>query len=121
MVLKIGKGESRASIRKTLKRGAVFTVSYKNILEPDDIRETVAGVHDAGDPESAMPLLAWLASHPNTPGDVLSDLASSANAEVVISLAMNSNLSKALERTLRRHKNPAVREQVSHILLKRRR
>jgi hypothetical protein len=120
-VLKIGKGASRASIRKTLKRGGAFTVSYKNILEPEDIRETLAGVHEAGDPAAAAPLLAWLASHPNTPADVLMDLSSSKNPEVLVCLAFNRNLPKALEKTLRRHKNREVREQVAEALAKRRR
>jgi hypothetical protein len=119
-MLRIGKGATRASIRRALKRGGPFTVSYKNILEPDHIREALAGVHDAGDPDSALPLLAWLASHPNTPGDVLVDLSGSRRPEVLVSLAMNRNLPKPLEKALRRHRNPEVREQVLHILSKRR-
>jgi hypothetical protein len=120
MVLKIGKGASRASIKRALKRGAPLTVSYKDVLKAEDIREALGGVHDAGDPEVALPLLAWIASHPNAPGDVLSDLATSENHEVLASLAMNPKLPKTLERSLRKHKDPGVRERVAHILASRR-
>jgi hypothetical protein len=120
MVLKIGKGADRTSIRRALKRGGALTVSYKNVLDPEDIREILTLIHEAGDPETAMPLLAWLASHPNSPADVLKDIATCRNTEVLESLAMNRDLPKAVERSLRRHASAEVRERVAHILSKRR-
>ena len=120
MVLKIGKGSSRASIRKALKAGGALTISYKDILEPEDIRVALAGIQDAGTPEEALPLLAWLASHPSTPKDVLTTLSSSRNPEILVSLAMNRNIPKAVERSLRRHRDPELRERVAEALAKRR-
>jgi hypothetical protein len=120
MVLKIGGGASRQSIRKALARGGPLTVSYKDVLQAEDIREALAGVHEAGDPKIALPLLAWLASHPNSPEDVLRDLFARKDREVLVSLAMNQNLPAPLQRSLKRHKDPWVREQVEHILSRRR-
>jgi hypothetical protein len=120
MVLKIGKGANRTTIRRALERGGALTVSYRNVLRADDIREAMAGIHEAGDPEVALPLLAWLASHPNSPEDVLGDLATCSNRDVLVSLAMNPNLPKTLERSLRRHRDASVRDEVAQIFASRR-
>jgi hypothetical protein len=120
MVLKIGRGADRKTIRKALAAGGALTVSYKDVLRAEDIREALAGIHDAGDPETALPLLAWLASHPNSPEDVLKDLATRKDREVLVSLAMNPKLPPAIQRSLKRHRDRSVREQVSHILASRR-
>ena len=81
-MLRIGKGIDRHAVRKALSRpGGAETIVYDDILTVEDIREAVAGVVGAGLPEEALPLLAWLASHPNTPEDVLRALAEIAPVE----------------------------------------
>jgi hypothetical protein len=85
-------------------------VIYDDVLEVGDIRETLAGVRDAGTPEGALPLLAWLASHPNTPEDVLRDLGRLESRAVLVSLAMNRNVPEDMRRALLEHPDHDVRE-----------
>jgi hypothetical protein len=110
-MLRIGKGIRREAVRRALKRpGAAETVIYEDVLDAGDIRETVAGIRDAGTPRDAVPLLAWFASHPNTPEDVLLSLASEPRREVLISLAMNRKLPDQMRAPLMAHDDEDVRE-----------
>lgn len=112
MRVKLGRGSNRQSIRRALARGGALTVSYRDVLEASHIREALAGVHAAGDPAVADPLLAYLASHPNSPEDVLVDLARSKSREILVSLAMNPRLPRRLQRVLERHPDAEVRERL---------
>jgi hypothetical protein len=110
-MLRIGKGITRDAVRRALLRpGAAETVIYDDVLDEGDIRETVAGIRDAGTPRDAGPLLAWLASHPNTPEDVLRELGSERRREVLISLAMNRRLPDEMRGALMTHEDEDVRE-----------
>jgi hypothetical protein len=79
------------------------------VLDAGDIRETVAGIRDAGTPRDSVPLLAWLASHPNTPEDVLRELGGERRREVLISLAMNRKLPDEMRGALLAHDDEDVR------------
>jgi len=115
MMLRIGRGVTRRDVRNALqKRGSGATVVYEDVLEGRDIRETVAGIRDAGMPRDAGALLAWLASHPNTPEDVLRDLGREARREVLVSLAMNRNLPEDMRKALLNHADEDVREHANH-------
>jgi hypothetical protein len=110
-MLRIGKGIRREDVRRALARpGAAETVIYDDVLDEVDIRETVAGIRDAGTPRDAVPLLAWLASHPNTPEDVLRELGGERRREVLISLAMNRKLPDEMRGALMAHDDEDVRE-----------
>jgi hypothetical protein len=110
-MLKIGRGVKRDEVARSLRRSRALTVVYSDVLAADEIREAVAGVRDAGSPVHAGPLLAWLGSHPNTPDDVLHDLAAGAPPrEVLIALALNSRLPDALRPALLGHDDEDVRE-----------
>ena len=110
-MLRIGKGIRRDAVRRALlRKGAAETVIYDDVLGEGDIRETVAGIRDAGTPRDAVPLLAWLASHPNTPEDVLRELGSERRREVLISLAMNRRLPDEMRGALMEHEDEDVRE-----------
>lgn len=100
---------------------AVETVIYEDVLGDADIRETVAGIRDAGTPPQALPLLAWLASHPNTPEDILRELGREGSREVLLSLAMNENLPEDMRRALLDHASEDVREHANHTFSQRRR
>jgi hypothetical protein len=121
-VLRIGKGIDRRAVRRALARpGAAETIVYDDVLAVGDIRETVAGVLEAGTPDDAVPLLAWLASHPNTPEDVLRALAAIPRRAILVSLAMNRDLPSDMRRTLMSHPDEDVREHANHVLSKARR
>jgi hypothetical protein len=121
-VLRIGRGVDRKAIRQALADpAAVETVVYEDILAERDIRETVAGIRDAGTPPQALPLLAWLASHPNTPEDILRELGRDGTREVLLSLAVNENLPQDMRRALLDHANEDVREHANHTFSQRRR
>jgi hypothetical protein len=110
-MLRIGKGIRREAVRRALARpGVAKTVIYDDVLDEGDIRETVAGIRDAGTPRDAVPLLAWLASHPNTPEDVLRELWGEPRREVLISLAMNPRLPGEMRGALMAHDDEDVRE-----------
>jgi hypothetical protein len=118
-VLRIGKGIDRRAVRKALSRpGVAETIVYDDVLGVADIRETVAGVLDAGLPADALPLLAWLASHSNTPEDVLRELGAIPSRTILVSLAMNRNLPPDLRRALLDHPDEDVREHANHVFSK---
>jgi len=114
-MLRIGRGVDRRAVRRALLRpGGAETVVYDDVLASRDIRETVAGIRDAGTPSDAVPLLAWLASHPNTPEDILRELGRHGTREVLVSLAMNRNLPQDMRRALLDHADEDVREHANH-------
>ena len=114
-MLRIGKGIGRRAVRRAFQKlGGAATVVYDDVLGEEDIRETVAGIRDAGMPRDAAALLAWLASHPNTPEDVLRDLGHEARREVLVSLAMNRNLPRDMRKALLNHADEDVREHANH-------
>jgi hypothetical protein len=113
-MLRIGRGVDRDAIRRALlRRGGAATVVYDDVLRVRDIREAMAGIRAAGTPGQALPLLAWLASHPNTPLDILRTLGRHESREVLLSLAMNRKLPADLRRRLLRHPDEDVREHAS--------
>jgi len=111
-MLRIGRGVRREAVRRALQEqpGVAETVTYDDVLEAEDIRETVAGIREAGTPRDSVPLLAWLASHPNTPEDVLRELWGERRREVLISLAMNRGLPEEMRGALMAHEDEDVRE-----------
>jgi NAD(P)-dependent dehydrogenase (short-subunit alcohol dehydrogenase family) len=113
-MIRIGRGIDREAVRDAVRRGDVSTVVYEDVLEEHDIRETLAGVREAGMPRDATALLGWLASHPNTPEDVMRELFAYGRSEVLVSLAMNRRLPDDLRRALLEHDDPDVREQAHH-------
>ncbi len=114
-MLKLGKGYGRQEVRRALARGMPLTVVYENILDAEDIREAVAGIRDAGNPHGAQLVLAWLASHPNSPEDVLRDLQEHGDRAVLMSLAFNRNLPADLKEALLDHEDDRVREFARHV------
>ncbi len=116
-MIRIGRGIDRDAVREAIKRGDATTVVYDDVLEERDIRETLLGIRDAGMPRDATALLAWLASHPNTPEDALRDLFDHGRREVLVSLAMNRRLPEDLRRALLDHADPDVREHAHHTFL----
>lgn len=114
-MLRIGRGIDRAAVRKALEKpGGAATVVYDDVLDEADIRETVAGIRDAGMPRDAAALLAWLSSHPNTPEDVLRELGRETRREILVSLAMNRNLPEDMRKALLNHSDEDVREHANH-------
>lgn len=110
-MLRVGRGVTRGEIARALRRSRALTVTYSDVLGADEIREAVAGVRDAGSPVHSGPLLAWFGSHPNTPEDVLHDLAAGAPPrEVLIALALNPRLPEVLRPALLGHEDEDVRE-----------
>jgi hypothetical protein len=114
-MLRLGRGFNRESIRRSLEREEPLTVTYNDILEEADIREAVLGIRDAGSPSSAQPILAWLCSHPNTPEDILRDLAARGAREILMSLALNPHLPEDLATFLANHEDPEVRDHANHV------
>ena len=113
-MLRIGRGVGREAIRRALlRRGGAATVVYDDVLRVRDIREAMAGIRAAGTPQAALPLLAWFASHPNTPLDILRELGRHESREVLLSLAMNRKLPADLRRRLRSHPDGDVRDHAS--------
>jgi NAD(P)-dependent dehydrogenase (short-subunit alcohol dehydrogenase family) len=113
-MIRIGRGIGRQAVKDAVERGDATTVVYDDVLAEHDIRETFAGVRDAGMPREAVALLAWLASHPNTPEDVLRELFRHGTREILVSLAMNRNLPSDLRRSLLDHEDEDVREHANH-------
>ena len=120
MTLKLHRGIDREAVRRGFERKPT-TVSYRDVLEAEDIRETVAGIREAGSPEEAQPLLVWLASHPNAPLDVLRDLLAQGSRELLMSLCLNPNLPEDMERLLREHPDAEVREHAEQVFARRHR
>lgn len=113
-MIRIGRGVSRQAICEAVSRSGAETVTYDDVLEAADIRETLAGIADAGMPRDAVAILAWLASHPNSPEDVLRDLHAHGTREILVSLAMNRNLPEDIRSCLLEHPDDDVREHASH-------
>jgi len=118
-MLRLGRGFNRESIRRSLEREEPLTVTYTDVLEESDIREAVLGIRDAGSPKSTLPILAWLASHPNTPKDILADLGAHGSREILLSLALNPRLPSDLMDFLVNHEDPEVRDHANHVLSRR--
>lgn len=116
-MIRIGRGIGREAVRDAVRRGDVTTVVYDDVLEEVDIRETLAGVREAGMPRDATALLGWLASHPNTPVDVMRELFAHGRREVLVSLAMNRRLPEDLKHALLEHDDPDVSEHARHTFL----
>jgi hypothetical protein len=117
-MLKIGRGISRAVVREAVGGRMPDTIVYDDVLEGVDIREAIAGVREAGTPEGSMPLMAWLAAHPNAPEDVLRGLLADGNAEVLMGLAMNRSLPDDMRQALMQHENEDVRHHANHVFFK---
>jgi NAD(P)-dependent dehydrogenase (short-subunit alcohol dehydrogenase family) len=113
-MIRIGRGIGRKAVKEAIQRGDATTVVYDDVLAVEDIRETLAGVRDAGSPREATAILIWLASHPNSPEDVLRELYRQGTREILVSLALNRNLPEDLRRQLLDHDDRDVREQANH-------
>jgi hypothetical protein len=115
-MLKLGKGVSRAAVRRGLKTRRPTSFTYEGVLKAPEIRAAFAGIRDAGTPRWSLPLLAWLAGHPNTPQEVLRELMESGERGILMSLAVNPRLPAALRRTLLEHRDPEVREYANQVV-----
>jgi hypothetical protein len=115
-MLRLGRGYGRKAVRDALRARRASTVRYEGVLRAEDIREAVTGVRQAGSPRQAVPILAWLATHPHAPEDVLRDLAEHGPREVLMSLCLNANLPADLRRGLLSHADEEVRGQARHVL-----
>jgi hypothetical protein len=113
-MIRIGRGVSRQAICEAVSRSGAETVIYDDVLGAAEIRETLAGIADAGMPRDAVAILAWLASHPNSPEDVLRDLHRHGTREILVSLAMNRNLPEDMRKSLLEHADEDVREHAHH-------
>lgn len=119
-MLKLGRGIDRKAVRRALGgRRRPVTFGYTGVLRASDIREALAGIRDAGSPRWAQPLLAWFASHPNAPLDVLRELFALGGREVLLSLALNPRLPADMKRTLMQHEDAEVRDHAYHVLTRR--
>ena len=114
-MLELGSGWDRRRVRDALLSGRATTIRYQGVLRAEDIREAVAGARDAGSPADALPLLAWLASHPNTPVDVQRDLLAGGPREVCMSLCLNPSLHEDLHRQLLDHEDEELRQHAHHV------
>jgi hypothetical protein len=113
-MIRIGRGIDRAQVAEAIRRGDATTVTYDDVLEEKDIRETLAGIRDAGMPREATALMGWLASHPNTPEAALRELFAEGRQSVLVCLAMNRKLPEDLQKALLDHDDPDVREHAHH-------
>jgi len=120
-VLKLGRGVGRKAVRDALRARSAATVRYVGVLAAEDIREAVAGIRQAGSPAQALPILSWLASHPNAPHDVLEDLEAHGPREVLMSLCLNARLPASLRRALLAHRDEQVRLHANHVFSRARR
>ena len=114
-MLKLGRGVSRETVRKAVKRGRLAAISYDDVLQGEDIRQTLLGIQDAGSPPVALPLLSWLAGHPNTPEEVLRELERGGGREVLLSLAGNRSLPADLRQSLLSHQDDEIRRYANHV------
>ena len=120
-MLDLGPGCDRRRVRDALRSGAALTIRYAGVLSADDIREAVAGVRDAGSPQDAVPMLAWFATHPNTPEDVQSDLLAAGPREVCQILCLNPRLPEELRKRLREHPDLELRQHAQDVFARQRR
>ncbi len=118
MILKLGKGVGRAAVKKAVAGKRPATFMYTGVLGPKEIREAVAGIRESRNPKWSRPLLAWLASHPSTPEDVLSELFETGDRMILMNLALSRNLSSELRRALLDHEDADVREHANHVFSK---
>lgn len=114
-MLELGPGFDRYAVRAALEARRGTTIRYRGVLSADDIREALLGVRAAGTPAEALPLLAWLASHPHAPEDVQRDLLEAGTREVLMSLCLNPNLREDLRRALLDHRDREVRQHANHV------
>lgn len=114
-MLELGPGFDRRAVCAALMARRGRTIRYRGVLSAEDIRQALLGVRDAGTPAEALPLLAWLASHPHAPEDVQRDLLAHGPREVLMSLCLNPNLTGELRRALAAHRDPEVRHQARHL------
>jgi hypothetical protein len=114
-MLELGSGTKRRRVRDALLSGRARVIRYQGVLSAEDIREALAGVREAGSPEDALPLLAWLASHPNTPEDAQRDLLLCGPREVCMSLCLNPSLHEDLHRQLLDHTDEELRQHAHHV------
>lgn len=114
-MLRIGSGTSRENIARGVRTVRHVTVTYEGVLDAEAIRAAFEGVRDAGTPERIVPLLSWLASHPNAPEDVLRGLARSPRREVLFGLCHNRHLPQDVWAGLLAHDDQAVRETANHV------
>jgi hypothetical protein len=117
-MLRIGRGVKREAVKEAVAGRVPDTIEYEDVLEAEDIREAVAGLRDAGLPPGSMPLLAWLAAHPNAPEDVLRELMLLRNQEVLIGLAMNRSLPADLRQELMNHPDEEVHHHANEVFFK---
>ncbi len=120
-MLELGPGFDRHAVCAALLARRCTTIRYRGVLAADDIREALLGVRAAGSPRAAEALLAWLASHPNAPGDVQRALLDDGPREVRMSLCLNPNLHEDLRRALLSHDDIEVRQHAQHMFSKLRR
>lgn len=113
-MLELGPGFDRHAVRAALQARRASTIRYRGVLSADDIREALFGVLDAGSPDEALPLLAWLASHPHAPEDVQRELLAHGTREVLMSLCLNPQLREDLRRALLEHADPEVQQHAQH-------
>ena len=110
-MLDLGPGCDRRRVRDALRSGEALTIRYAGVLTADDIREAVAGVREAGSPKDAVPMLAWCATHPNTPEDVQGDLLEAGPLELLQILCLNPRLTPELRKRLLEHPDLELRQQ----------
>jgi len=115
-MLELGPGFDRHAVCAALQARRSATIRYRGVLSAEDIREALHGVRDAGSPDEALPLLAWLASHPHAPEDVQRDLLAHGSREVLMSLCLNPNLREDLRRALLDHGDAEVQQHAHHVL-----
>jgi len=120
VILKLGKGVTRAAVRRAVGgAGRPATFLYTGVLQAKEIRDAVAGIRDAGSPRWAVPVLAWMSSHPNTPEDVLRDLYAEGAPEILMCMVLNPRLPADIKAALVRHEDPEVSELARHVLSRR--
>jgi hypothetical protein len=114
-MLRLGRRTDRDAVRRAFSGPGPVAIVYEDVLAARDIREALRGVREAGSPAPALPLLAWLATHTNTPEDVLRDLAREGPAQVLLSLCYNRNLPTDVRGLLLDHPDPRVRAHAQHL------
>jgi hypothetical protein len=110
---RLGRAPRREAVRRALLGSDA--IAYEEVLDAADIRELLAGVRAAGTPPRALPLLAWIASHPNAPGELLAELYGEGGREVLLSLALNPALPATVRQALLDHPDAEVRAHANHV------
>jgi len=120
-MLKLGKGVRRADVERAFSQGRPRTFTYTGVLTSREIRAVLAGIRDAGSPRWALPVLAWLASHPNTPTDALGRMLRGGDRGVLLGLTLNPRLPAAIRRALIAHPDPEVSDHAQQVFARARR